>query len=109
MTGSCTQFRSVTTHMAASRLQQPFLEELADTFRATSARITRPLAAAGASDSNAIIEHELRGLYHGLLVIFDGGTALADQGLVSIVDEDGAMFDRHLHEICFDVWPTDSP
>ncbi len=54
----------------------------------------------------AVVEDELRGLYHGLLVIFDGGTALADEGLVSVVDEDGVVFDRHLHEICFGYWPT---
>ena len=47
----------------------------------------------------------LRGLYHGLFVIFDGGTALANEGLVSIVDEDGVAFERFLHETCFEFWP----
>jgi len=37
----------------------------------------------------AIVEDELRGLYHGLFVVLDGGSALADVGLVSLVDEDG--------------------
>ena len=47
----------------------------------------------------------MRGLYHGLFVIFDGGTVLADEGLVWIVDKDGEPFDRLLHEICFRYWP----
>jgi hypothetical protein len=59
------------------------------------------------SDTAAIIKDELRGLYHGLLVIFDGGTALADEGLIQIVDDEGIEFDRYLHEICFGYWEED--
>ena len=92
--------------MPRSRLQEPFLREFAATLRATQARIARRLANSSPPEADAIIEDELRGLYHGLLVIFDGGSGLADEGLISIVDEDGMPFDRFLHEICFRYWPT---
>jgi hypothetical protein len=100
--------------VAESRLQNPFLRELADTFKATEARILRRFASIAFSDAAgraAILTDELRGLYHGVLVTFDGGTALANEGLISIVDEDGLPFIRHLHELCFRYWPTeeDSP
>jgi hypothetical protein len=91
--------------MAKSRLQEPFLRELVVAFQATQARIERRLAGAFPVAASAILEDELRGLYHGLLVIFDGGSSLADKGLVSVVDEDGLAFDRYLHEICFAFWP----
>jgi hypothetical protein len=54
----------------------------------------------------SIIEDEMRGLYHGILVILDGGTALADEGLIQVVDDEGKPFDRFLHEICFKYWPA---
>ena len=92
--------------MARSRLQEPFVREVAATFRATQARIARRLAGVPPAESAAIIEDELRGLYHGLFVILDGGTALADDGLVSVVDEDGVAFERLLHETCFRYWPS---
>jgi hypothetical protein len=38
--------------------------------------------------------------------MFDGGSGLADEGLVSVVDEDGIAFDRYLHEVCFRYWPA---
>ena len=85
------------------------MRELAETFVATQRRITRRLSHlpdTNAAARDAIIRDELRGLYHGVLVIFDGGTALADQGLIRIVDEDGLAFDRFLHEIGFDYWPS---
>lgn len=81
------------------------MREVAANFIATQVRIARRLAAAGEVDTVAVVEHELRGLYHGLFVILDGGTALADEGLVRIFDEDGIEFDRFLHETCFDFWP----
>jgi hypothetical protein len=80
------------------------MREVAETFRATQARIARRLADATQADAAAVIEDELRGLYHGLFVILDGGTALADEGLVSVVDEEGVKFDRFLHELCFGYW-----
>jgi hypothetical protein len=58
------------------------------------------------ANAGSVVEDELCGLYHGLFVIFDGGTALADEGLISIVDEDGESFDRFLHEVCFAHWPS---
>ena len=95
--------------MARSRLQEPFMREVVATFQATQVRIARRLAEAPGTEAAAIVEDELRGLYHGLLVIFDGGTALADEGLVSVVDEDGVPFDRYLHEICYGFWPARQP
>jgi hypothetical protein len=92
--------------MSRSRLQEKFMEELAATFRATQARIERRLADDTHANAPAIVEDELRGLYHGLLVTFDGASALANEGLVSIVDDDGVAFDRFLHEICFRYWPA---
>jgi hypothetical protein len=91
--------------MPASDLQEPFLRELALTFQATRDRIlTRLQAVQPGSDAHAVMEEELRGLFHGVLVIFDGGTALADQGLIRIVDESGVPFVRYLHEIGFGYW-----
>jgi hypothetical protein len=92
--------------MSLSRLQDIFLRELV----ATNQRIARRLADLAPADSaarDAVLREELQGLYHGVLVIFDGGTALADHGLVSIVDDRGASFDRWLHEICLKYWPTE--
>jgi hypothetical protein len=98
--------------MSESRLQDPFLRELANTFRATQRRISRRLAEAGAIDAgerDAIIRYELQGLFLGVLGMFDGGTALADLGLVSIVDEDGVTFERFLHEIGPRYLPPNEP
>lgn len=90
--------------MSRSRLQEPLLREIAAAFQATQARIARRIAEAPAEVAS-IVEDEMRGLYHGLFVIFDGGTVLADEGLVSILDEDGEPFARFLHEVCFAHWP----
>ena len=91
--------------MARSRLQEPFMREVSLAFAATAARIERRLAQASAAEAKAVIDDELRGLYHGLFVILDGGSALADEGLLRLADEDGVPFDRFLHEICFRYWP----
>ena len=99
------------TSVSTSPLQAPFLRELADNFVATQRRIARRLSQLPGTDAaarDAVLRDELRGLYHGVLVIFDGGTALADQGLIRIVDEDGLAFDRLLHEVGFDYWPSDA-
>jgi hypothetical protein len=90
--------------MSRSRLQKPFLREVAAIFLATKARLARRLTSVPSGEGDAIIEEELKGLYHGLFVILDGGSGLANQGLVRLVDEDG-MIDRFLHEICFEYWP----
>jgi hypothetical protein len=84
------------------------MREVAASFAATQARIARRLAGGPPGEAAAVVEDELRGLYHGLFVIFDGGTALADLGLLRIRDDEGAEFDRFLHEICFRYWPKDS-
>ena len=90
--------------MNRSRLQEPFMREFAANFHATQERIVKRLAESPTADSAEIIEDELKGLYHGLFVILDGGTALANEGLVQVVDEDGVPFDRFLHENCFGYW-----
>ena len=91
--------------MSRSRLQEPFMRDIAAAFVATKARIARRIAEAPTA-AQEIVEDEMPGLDHGLFVIFDGGTVLADEGLVWIVDEDGEPFDRLLHEICFRYWPA---
>jgi hypothetical protein len=48
-----------------------------------------------------IVRDEFRGLYHGSLVMFDGGSSLADRGAIKIVDDQGTPFMTHLHEIGF--------
>lgn len=93
--------------MSRSSLQEPFLREIAANFAATQARIARRLADVSPAEAVAIVDDELRGLYHGLFVIFDGGTALAEEGLVRIRDDEGLEFDRFLHEICFRYWPRE--
>ena len=96
--------------MGRSNLQEPFLRDLVASFKATEARIVRRLRDEARSDTAGgagVIEDELRGLYHGLLVILDGGSALAEEGLLSVVDEDGVAFDRNLHEIGFRYWPQE--
>lgn len=91
--------------MAKSRMQEPFVREVPANFLVTQARIARRLADEP-DKAASIIEDELQGLYHGLFVILDGGTALAEQGLVSVVDEDGVAFNRFLHETCLAFWPS---
>lgn len=91
--------------MTRSRLQEPFMREIAAGVVATKRRILKRLAAARPEEAATILEDELRGLYHGLFVVLDGGSALADEGLVHVVDEDGNRFDTHLHEVCFGYWP----
>ena len=93
--------------MSRSSLQAPFMREVAATFAATKTRIARRLAEVPPAEASTVVEDELRGLYHGLFVIFDGGTVLADEGLVRISDDEGLEFDRFLHEICFGYWPKE--
>lgn len=94
--------------MARSVLQDAFMKELVIGFKATLARIERRMQDCGGNDEiTSVVRDELRGLYHGILVTFDGGTSLAEKGLIRIVDEDDNAFDRYLHELCFDYWPDD--
>ena len=91
-----------------SKVQDAFLAEYVDNFIATARRLERRLSECeDSSQTSEVVTDELRGLCHGLLVIFDGGTALAEKSLVGIVDEDGVMFDRYLHEIYFEHWPLE--
>lgn len=89
-----------------SELQAAFMREVAANFIATRNRLLARIHT-GDEAMEIILNDELRGLYHGLFVIFDGGSALADQGLIAICDQDGKPFDRFLHEICFEHWPED--
>lgn len=95
--------------MADSYLEKEFLRVFADGHRATANRIVSRLMAAGIPSAfegrvNDIVQDEVRGLYHGSLVVFDGGSSLADHGLITIFDDEGIAFDRHLHEIGFGVY-----
>jgi hypothetical protein len=95
--------------MAGSYLQDEFLRVLADGHRATEKRIVSRLMSAGVAPEmeariREIVHDEVRGLYHGSLVVFDGGSSLADHGLIKIVDDEGTPFVRHLHEIGFTAY-----
>jgi hypothetical protein len=109
--------------MSESNLQEPFIEELIGSIRASRKRLALGLSAGRAIGCGLIEEYfrelsaeltddqkrmldkifwdELRGVLHGFLVTVDGGTALADRGLIYVLDEDGIEFDRHLHELAF--------
>ena len=94
--------------MPKSELQDAFMQELVLGFEATANRLSRRLREEGGKSDTAdaeIVHDELRGLLHGVLVVFDGGSALANKGLIRIVDEGGVAFDRYLHELCFQYWP----
>ena len=91
--------------MSDSPLQDSFLRVLAVGHKATAQRMSRRIGELGVdADTMAKIESiligEMQGLYHGSLVVFDGGSCLADEGLIRIIDEVGIAFDRNLHEIC---------
>lgn len=94
--------------MTRSPMQELFMREWAKLFIAARAGILNGIKDKSADDAEAAITDSLQGLYHALLVTFDGGTSLADHGLIQIVDEDGIPFDRYLHEICFSYWPSES-
>jgi hypothetical protein len=95
--------------MPASDLQSEFLRVFADGHRATAKRIVAKLNDLGLSPNlreraDKIVAEEIRGLYHGSLVIFDGGSTLADRGWVRIVDDKGAAFATNLHEVGFEFY-----
>lgn len=95
--------------MPESYLQKEFLEVFADGHRATVERIASRISALDIPPEllarvREIIQDEMRGLYHGNLVVFDGGSSLADHGLIKIIDDEGTTFSTHLHEICFQYY-----
>ena len=55
-----------------------------------------------------IVRDEVRGPYHGNLVVLDGGSSLADTGLIKVVDDTGAVFDANLHEIGFRFYDSNA-
>lgn len=92
--------------MSDSYLQDEFLRVFADGHRATVKRIVSRLELLGIPPElhkqvREIVRDEVRGLYHGSLVVFDGGSSLADQGMIKIIDDEGTPFINHLHEIGF--------
>jgi hypothetical protein len=95
--------------MSESYLQDEFLHVLADGHKATAERIVAQLSALGIPAAllqqvAEVVRHEIRGLYHGNLVVFDGGSSLADHGLIKIIDDEGTPFVRNLHEIGFGAY-----
>jgi hypothetical protein len=92
--------------MSESYLQDGFLRVFAEGHKRTETRINARLKAIGIpiefrDQAAAIVSEELRGLYHGSLVVFDGGSCLADVGMIEIVDDTGTPFAHNLHEIGF--------
>jgi hypothetical protein len=92
--------------MTDSYLQDEFLRVFADGHKATAKRIVSKLTELNIapelhSQIRDVVAEEIRGLYHGNLVVFDGGSSLADHGLIKIVDDRGTPFITYLHEICF--------
>lgn len=93
--------------MDKSPLQEIFLKEIVDGMRASRQRIINTLNelkldAEQIQKLDEEIWSEIKGLSHGILVSIDGGSAMADDGLVSLIDEEGMAFDRYLHELLFD-------
>jgi len=91
--------------MSKSPLQDSFLRVFAVGHKATGQRLARRIKELGIDQNTmdkieSILADEMKGLYHGSLVIFDGGSCLADEGMIRIVDEDGIAFDSCMHEIC---------
>ena len=69
-----------------------------DAFR----RLEDVLRASGVLDDCRTVARELlRGLIHSVLVTFDGGTALAEHVRLDIVDNNGRIFDKYLHELFY--------
>lgn len=109
--------------MSSSELQEPYLKENIETIRSAQLRISKGLGGEYPKFDDKIAEayehlsesltlkqkemikrvvwDELRGTLHGFLVTLDGGSALADDGLIYIEDESGLRFDSHLHELAF--------
>lgn len=92
--------------MPNSYLQDEFLRVFAVGHKATENRIVSRLVSLGIpaelhEQVKDIVQDEVRGLYHGNLVVFDGGSSLADRGLIKIVDDENTPFETHLHEIGF--------
>lgn len=92
--------------MSDSYLQEEFLRVFADGHRATAARIMAKISALDIPPEvldqvKEIVRDEVRGLYHGSLVVFDGGSSLANQGLIKIIDDEETPFVTYLHEIGF--------
>lgn len=93
--------------MSKSEIQEEFLNELADNIRASRCRIKKATAKWGlnsqvSSHLEELIWEELQTVAHSFLVSIDGGTSLAEKGLISIFDEHGNEFDNYLHELFFD-------
>jgi hypothetical protein len=88
----------------ASALQTQFLNEVIDGIVAAYKRLDHilkdiPIGLADKEKMKEKLRDELSGVAFGICVILDGGSGLADNGLIRIIDEEGNTFDRNLHEI----------
>ena len=88
-----------------SRLQQPFLRLLCQDFHRVALDITELVKINSPQQVEEKVTDLMKGLLHSTCCIFDGGSPLADLGLIDIIDEDGVPFDKHLLEICMCFWP----
>src|SRR5438128_733563 len=92
--------------MPDSYLQDEFLRVFADVHRNTARHIVSRLSSLGIPPElyeqvRTIVHDAVRGLYHGSLVVLDGGSSLANHGMIKIVDDEGTQFVTYLHEIGF--------
>jgi hypothetical protein len=63
-------------------------------------RLSQTVREAGAVDDlRAVVAEAVAGVVHSVLVTLDGGTALAGRTTLSVMDENGRVFDGHLHEL----------
>ena len=90
-----------------SSMQEPFLREMALNFKMSLKGIATSLDVEDDPEAMQKLEHQLQSLFHGILVTLDGGSALADEGLIYIVDESGQKFDRWLHEVYLEYFPSE--
>lgn len=91
--------------MSKSPLQPIFLDNLTAIMRASRARVLhglRFLKEEVRVKVDEVVWKEIKGVIHGVLCELDGATSLANHGLVSVIDEEGNTFDRHLHELSFE-------
>ena len=88
-----------------SQLQHEFLLELLNLVRSSRKRIVLGLRNLGVENQEAIdqlVWDELKTIVHSFLVTLDGGTELAEKGLITITGDDGIEFDSFLHELVFE-------
>ncbi len=95
--------------MNKSYIQDSFIDVFAEGHTATVKRINHKIDSLDLSDDvksqiSELITDEIKGLFHGSLVVFDNGSNLADEGMIRIIDEDGIPFQSNLHECAMDFY-----